>query len=448
MKLLGLIFTLICSFSSHGFTIPDTTYHSGPEVCGLNTDRGREFEKWVEVPVDYSNPDGEKTLIYAYTLKPFNKDLPSVIYFTGGPGLSSRSTEFELPNTNLIFFEQRGISCSRPKTRKLLLNPKFYSSENTARDALNIIKSFGISKVASYGQSYGTVPATIFASFYPEHTSSLILEGVIYEGGKSLWNSERKRNLLQGFFNDLPSETQDRIIDLSTNGQLPANWYSKLGNMLLYMNGGIDTFKEFLSSVLALDDESRKSLVQNFYRSEYTRSLPEDEWGFGDVMMGMIGCQEISMGDVNVSMTSIFEDRKLVYDHDNVDRSEYCMPLHLENIKANYYQASHYPVSVPAFYLLGENDGATDLDQGMNHFYNVAKGPKAVLLMKKGGHMPSLEQMKDRVLCDPSRDPERCKQDDLSFDIFESIIANKRLDENLISTFNKSGPLEWQIIKK
>ncbi len=444
MKKFSLLIALVYSCSTLGFTIPDV-YHSGVEVCDIYKSQiGEEFEKWIEVPVDYSNPDGENTQIYAYTKKPFNKDLPSVIYFTGGPGVSSRGSEFDLPNSNLIFFEQRGTSCSRPNTKELFLNPKFYSSENTAKDALRIIKSYGIKKVASYGQSYGTVPATIFASIFPQYTSSLIIEGVIYEGGKTLWSSEVKQYELQHFFDALPKDKQDRIITLSTNGFFPANWYSKLGGMMLYMNNGMETFKEFLDNTLSMDDETLKSFVGNFYPEE----KPEDEFNFGDVTMGMIGCQEISMNDPSVSLTLIFEGRKLIYDQNNIDREQRCKPLHLENVKTNYYKATNYPVTVPAFYLLGETDGATDLNQGMNHFKNVAKGQKTMLLMKKGGHLPSLGLLKDNYPCDPEKVSDHCdslKQNVLMTKIFEGIIANKKIEADLVSTFNDVGPLFWSI---
>ncbi len=134
-----LLASLLLSFSVRAFFIPER-YKNGQEVCLEHAaEISAEKAVWVSVPIDYTMPELGSTQIYAYTKKVFNPDLPSVIFFTGGPGVSSRSAEFELPDFNVIFFEQRGISCSRPESKTLFLNPKFYSSENTARDALAVI---------------------------------------------------------------------------------------------------------------------------------------------------------------------------------------------------------------------------------------------------------------------------------------------------------------------
>lgn len=442
MKFLLLSFVFTYSWASLAFIIPDK-YQSGAEVCEkYKSYRIGEIEKRVEVPVDYKDVNGEKTIIYAYTKKTFNKNLPSVIYFTGGPGVSSRNTEFSLPNTNLIFFEQRGVSCSRPNRVELFLDHNFYSSENTAKDALEIIKSYGLKSVVIYGQSYGTIPATIFASFFPKNTSALILEGVIYEGDKSLWNSEIKKNLLQDFYNNLSDEKKERILKLSINNFLPANWFSKLGGMLLYMNDGIDIFKIFLDNVLSMEDENLKSFIQIFYPNDKM----EEVFSFGDVMMGMIGCKEISMSNPQLSRTLVFNGNQLVYDQQNEDREYSCRPLHLENWQGPHYQASHYPVRVPTFYLLGENDGATDLDQGKRHFENVAKNKKFMLVMEKGGHLPSLALLKDNRSCDPEIEVDQCqtfKQNNIMVEIFEDIVRNRQINKELISKFNEAGPLIW-----
>lgn len=99
-KLLFLGLFLISS--AYAFILP-TEYISGEDLCRKH-DLSNEYGEYVEVPAYYDANNTDKTKIYFYTKKPFNPKMPSLIFFTGGPGVSSRSTEFEIPNTNVIFF--------------------------------------------------------------------------------------------------------------------------------------------------------------------------------------------------------------------------------------------------------------------------------------------------------------------------------------------------------
>jgi proline iminopeptidase len=426
-----------------GFTIPKI-YLSGTKVCEINkTMTENEFFKWVTVPINYHSIFSAKTQIYTYTKKPFNKNLPTVIYFTGGPGVSSRSTEFDLPNTNVLFFEQRGVSCSRPIKEKTFLDPDFYSSENTAKDALAILKAYQIEKAAIYGQSYGTIPATIFASKFPKHTKVLIIEGVVYHADKTLWNSKIKQQLLQNFFDSLSPITQKQILDWSSNDIVPKNWFSKIGNMMLYMDDGINIYKNFLDNLLSMSNEDFKNFVLNFYPT------PKDaeEFSFGDVMMGMIGCKEMSMNQPHLSMTMEFKNNKLEYDDHNFDFFERCLPLSLTQINYSPYQADQYPVKVPVFYLLGENDGATDLNQGLNHFKNIPQNEKHLLILSNGGHLPSLGLLKDNRQCIPEETTDHCeslKKNSIMTKIFEKIIHLQKIDDKDLSEFNLNSDVKWK----
>jgi proline iminopeptidase len=442
-KSIILFIILVFSGELSAFTLPDN-YISGVDLCELNKEqRQNELGHYVEVPVNYKNQEIDKTLIYTYTLKPFNKNLPSLIYFTGGPGASSRSSEFDLPNTNVIFFEQRGISCSKPLTKELFLNPNFYSSENTARDAKLILDSYGITKATIYGQSYGTIPATIFASLFKTYTNALIIEGVIYEGNETLWHSSIKKNLLQKFFNELKYSTQNKIIELSNSGKVPASWFSKIGSMMLYMNNGMETYKTFIDSILAMEENQMYDFINNFYPKE---KMAED-YTFGDVMMGMIGCQEISMNNPELSLTLTFNNSfRLFYDKNNIDRNERCLPLGLGNFNRPHYRSTNYPVYAPVFYFLGEHDGATDLHQGMNHYRNTAKAQKSLVILKSGGHLPALGLLKDNRACD--KKTENCdslKQNNSMVRIFETIIKEQYIYEFQIDELNTGGELVFDL---
>jgi proline iminopeptidase len=80
---------------------------------------------------------------------------------------------------NLLVFDQRGIAFSRPQ-ESLYQNLDFYSSLNTALDLEEIRKKLGLQQLIIYGASYGTVPATIYSSLFPERVLFAILEGTFY----------------------------------------------------------------------------------------------------------------------------------------------------------------------------------------------------------------------------------------------------------------------------
>lgn len=433
----------ICLFTeAQAFVLPDV-YKSGVEVCTEHAaERSEEHFKWISVPVDYNRPEKGMTSLYAYTKKAFQSKLPTVLFFTGGPGVSSRSTEFSLPETNVLFFEQRGISCSRPASKDLFLDPAFYSSENTARDALAVLKAWNLSTVSVYGHSYGTIPATIFASFFPSQTTSLILEGVVYNADKSLWLTKTRDQLLQNVFESLNPEEQNRILELSESGKVPPSWFSKIGQMMLYLNHGTEAYKTFLHGILG-GDMDLPSFINNFFSDPFK---PEEDYGYGDVTMGMIACREMSMSDPAMSLTTIFKNKVLVSDHNNIDRAAYCKPLQLENAyrETKPFLAARYPVEAPVYYLLGETDGATPLEHGLAHYENVARGKKQALIMTAGGHLPSLGLLKDNRDCEGD-DCEGLRQNKLQAVLFEQLIRNRPVNEALIHEFNSAGELKWNI---
>lgn len=442
MKLWLIGLGLCLSSHTFAFTL-SPVYKNGQEVCEENAaQRTEEIFRYTSVPADYKNPEGEKTYIYSYLKKPYDPNLPSVIFFTGGPGVSSRSSEFSLLHYNLIFIEQRGISCSRPPSEKLFLDPNFYSTMNTARDAWHVIKSYGVSKVSVYGHSYGTVAATVFASTYHEVTQSLVLEGVVFKADESLWRDSEKLSLLQSFFDHLPAEMKKKILHYSQSGAVSANWFSKVGNMMMYLNGGLDSYFLFLEQALSMEEDSFNLLISNFYSAA---DKAEETFSFGDVTMGMIGCKEMSMAKPGLSMTSVFSGDKLISDNQNEELINYCHPLNLTHNENTTYKAQDFPLKVPVFYLLGEHDGATSLAQGLKHYDHVAQSKKQAMILKKGGHLPMLDLLKNNRSCDSIEDCERLKQNQVGVSLFEKMLSGQEVSSTELHYFNQSGELQWKI---
>lgn len=443
--ILKILLSITClATTAQAFILKDQ-YVSGPELCEQHKDElKREISKWVSVPVDYQNPEGEKTQIYTFTMKKFDPKLPSMTYFTGGPGGSSHSIRpmIDLDNFNVIFFEQRGISCSKPKTKELFLDPNFYSSENSARDVAEIMKAYDLKQISIYGQSYGTAPATIFASLFPDKTRALVIEGVIFKGGAPLWLSKRRDQMLQDFFNGLPKDMQAKILDLSRRDDIPHNWYSHVGRKVFFSNNAERSFRYMLNGFLAGSDESIKSFILNFYPKE---DAEEEDFHYGDVMSGMLACQEMGASDSDLSMTTVFnENNKLVPDHDNDMYRLSCMPIGLTTKSTKLYSALNFPVKVPTTYFLGKTDSTTDINQGMSHYKLVAKAFKQALIMPKGGHLTNLGLLKDYYPCNEAeKNCKSVKQSEIQRTIFEEALMGTKINAEKIKTFNASGKLQW-----
>ncbi len=453
IKYFAFIGLLYSSGKLHAFMIPDE-YKDGIETCKEHAETiNSEFGKWISVPAYYDQPNGPTTSIYYYTKKKFDPTKKSVLYFVGGPGGVARRNEFSLPNTNVIFFDQRGVACSLPPTKEMYLDPKFYSSENTAKDAAMVLNSIGIKKASIFGHSYGTVPATIFASKYPKRTSSLILEGVVFKADETLWISKRKIKLMEEFFYSFPKDKQEKLISVTERNDMPKTWFSYMARMGMGTGNFKNGIKGFLDETVfkATDDQeaSDAEFAQMMTSMIPTVDLttPAETYSNGDVMMGMIACQEMSMANPEFSHLLILKDGHFIPDRNNTDRKSMCAPLHLENNTNEPYTAEKYPVNVPVTYFLGEYDPATSLDQGLRHFKFSKSKQKQALIMPEGGHTPSLEMVIESGYCSNSKDVDcdRYKQQIIQASIFEKAVNAEIITPQDLQNFNQAGEKKWEI---
>ncbi len=417
-------------------------YQDGNSFCRENPISGiGRFHTVIDD--DFSN---ETISIYSYLKKPFDPNQPSLIFFPGGPGATPRGSEFDLPGINVIFFESRGMGCSRPSDPKIFLNKNFYSTEKTVQDVLQILSDYNIKKAFIYGHSYGTVSASLFASLHPEYTEKLILEGVIGTGAIGIWNSEIRKSNLQDTFKSLNSDDQNKILAFSRNGKLPSNWYSNIGTMMSYLDNGFEIYKDFLHNILTMEEDSFISFVNNFYTEKgFIATNPLDA-SDGEVVFGMLTCQELGALDPKASFYLNFDNNKLLqWDHDNKTKKQYCDPLQIKHEIAKHKKDLLFnsKIIVPIIYLVGENDGATDILEGTLHLKNRARGSYKFLTLERGGHLPNLGALKDDRDC---HDPDDCE----SLKIIrtqKSLFLNLLVNESSISLsrYNEILPFKWSL---
>ncbi|KAF5310709.1 hypothetical protein D9619_008134 [Psilocybe cf. subviscida] len=253
LTLVGLVLLGHYYFNFSGATVQETTFNL---LSGLGQNSEFSWDsiattkelKWhpcydsglqcarLEVPLNYSDPDGRKASI-ALIRKP--ADVPPesgfyrgpVLFNPGGPGASGVEfikggaesfSKILGPQFDIVGFDPRGILYSTPtalffKTkaeramwhqgkfirianstdegvartwaRSFVVNQlaaetddgylRHINTENTARDMLRIVEAHGRSRIQYWGFSYGSVLGATFASLFPSRIERLIIDGVV-----------------------------------------------------------------------------------------------------------------------------------------------------------------------------------------------------------------------------------------------------------------------------
>ncbi|MDV8001531.1 alpha/beta fold hydrolase [Rhodococcus sp. IEGM 1408] len=160
----------------------------------------------VEVPVDYTVPDGAKTGVALTRIKASSGQARSAIFGNpGGPGnyalnFWSPALEGAAPaglyeNHDLVAVQPRGLYGSDPMTCDVAfvgpgtVNPLHdacfgtdpaymasFTTENAARDTNAVREALGLAEIDYVGVSYGTAIGTDFATLFPEHTGRMVLD--------------------------------------------------------------------------------------------------------------------------------------------------------------------------------------------------------------------------------------------------------------------------------
>ncbi|MGE9745652.1 alpha/beta fold hydrolase [Bdellovibrio bacteriovorus] len=368
----------------------ESTYESGKSLCQKTYASLIAHEKgfYVRVPVDYSRPERGMTEVYSYFHRGFDPSKETMIYFTGGPGQTSHWGLFRNPVPyNVLIMEHRGVGCSRPDTRSMFLDPSYYSSENVARDAEVVRQHLMINQWTVYGISYGTVPATMYASLFPQNTRAAILEGVVYDGGLQLWDAPHRRKLLQRMLNSLSPSLMARLESVSAVHGIPDTWLSRQARTQLMYNDGVKKLKERLE--LLTDDKVFKDFLTEVRKSyEPITYTPHILFASNDIAYMMISCQELGMATPEISIEDSFIKGQLVRKVDTESLKQ-CARLRAKGDKI--YRAENYPVKVPVTYFQGSDDGATAAPEGVRHYKNVPVGFKQLAILVRGGHNPNLE---------------------------------------------------------
>lgn len=344
-----------------------------------------EIGHHVRVPLDYKNPSEGTIGVYYFTQKEFNPELPTILYFQGGPGGSAHDMPAFRPleNWNALFIEYRGMGLSYPDTIEQFWTTKYFTSENVARDAAEVVKALGIKKVSVYGSSYGTLTATIFSSLFPELIRGVVLEGIIYKGDEYLWSSAHRQKILQNYLDHkIPPELRERVVKFSKAEGVHPAWFSRIAQSAMYG----DDFEDNLTMHLAfLLDGKDEDIISNLSGDPDAMFNMDDMFVFSPIFFLHIACKELSGFADHASFNFVFEGEKLVPMKQTVVLNA-CQEMKIDPTLTKPYSALDYPISVPITYVQGVEDGATTAPTGIWHYKNVPTGKAQLFLIKKAGH--------------------------------------------------------------
>ncbi|MBC7371394.1 MAG: alpha/beta hydrolase [Bdellovibrionaceae bacterium] len=437
LLIFGFFFSLIfTNFANARLELPTpATYESGRFLCEQKYSEIVAHEKgfYVTVPVDEKLPALGTTEVYAFAQGGFDPARESMVYFSGGPGIPAHWGLFQQEldsGLNVIIIEQRGIGCSRPTNLSQYLNPRFYGAELVARDAEAVRKFLKITRWGVYGLSYGTVPATIYASLFPQATRALVLEGTMASGGTEVWEAPHRRKLLQKMLDSLPNKIRERMEQIVQVHHQPDIWFSRLTREMLMANDALESLK---SKLLAIDDEQNfaellKRVRDMFAPLNYT---PHVLFAMNDVPYYMNLCRELSFNENTLVSYDSLIDGQLVptIDHESI---EICRQLAATKTKT--YQAADFPVSVPVTYFQGSNDSATAAPEAIRHYKSVPTGARQLLILVKGGHSPNLTNIRNDV--------------DGQKEMFFHAIRGDVIPKELLNRVRDNQPLRWTYTSK
>jgi pimeloyl-ACP methyl ester carboxylesterase len=146
-------------------------------------------EHELEVPLDHSNPGGERITVFAREVAdPDGTDRPFLVFFEGGPGYEApRPTRVPtdpgwldraLDEFRVLMLDQRGTGRSAPidgdATADRLTH---FRADSIVRDAEAFREMLGVERWSVLGQSYGGFCVTTYLSLAPEGLREAFITG-------------------------------------------------------------------------------------------------------------------------------------------------------------------------------------------------------------------------------------------------------------------------------
>ncbi len=363
-----------------------------------------ELGRRIQVPKDYSNPEGAKFEIYAWTTRPFNPDWPTLVIVDGGPGQNTHRSwdkdvvDFFSTGWNEIHFDQRGLGCSAPATFAEYKDAKSFSTEHIIKDMEMIRQAFGVEQWSVYGISYGTVPGTRYAHTYPERTRALVLEGVAYDGDhihEAQWKADKANQVIAS----LSPEQQKGFHKLMNRDDFFAWMFSQVWSVGNFENG-FRSLSEDLKFIIQDESHFNERAIAELLKAgpkDPNRRYPQYPGEVDRQIHRVIYCKELKGSEPRSYPWYESSQKKFrVLEISDSSQKKDCESRGVYPRDYDPYQAQNFPVSAPLTYFQGSHDGATMASGALLHWQKVPRGLVNFLLNQKGGHNPYLSDLFSR----------------------------------------------------
>lgn len=329
-----------------------------------------------EIPVEkVSNVSSDGDFKYlVYSFKKFDPNTFTIVYLPGGPGgsITNESTagDFGLVgNVNdqqYIFIDPPGTGMNLAMGEK---DPDSLSSRLTVERTLSVIRKEHLTNYAIWGQSYGTVTATMLAYAIQSQPDMPAPKAVVLEGTFGRANVASKHFYedfeyrMQRFYSDLPADTFELLKNYK---QVEKNKADR------------EDFLEMLFKNAAYESTTTRFETMNAdLRTQIARVLGDKSVGYvkPDVPKSY---SEMTLSGKETYLNARIVCRELIRANDQKDQQAYrqyagqvappCDPP-LNN--PDLYDSKKYQITAaPMIYLQGLDDFQTPLPSALYHYNN------------------------------------------------------------------------------
>ncbi|MGO8722039.1 MAG: alpha/beta fold hydrolase [Acidimicrobiales bacterium] len=227
-------------------------------------------EHEFEVPLRYSDPDGERITVFAREVAaPDGRDRPFLVFLQGGPGMEApRPTahpwapgwlERALKEFRVLMLDQRGTGQSTPVATLKGMNPQeqadylsCFRADSIVKDAEFIRNDLGVARWSVLGQSFGGFCVLHYMSAAPAGLAEAFLTGGLPPVGRhpdEVYRATYARTLqrCRRYYERYPVDRervrrlQARLVDgdviLPGGDRLTQRMFRQLGHMLGMSDG-------------------------------------------------------------------------------------------------------------------------------------------------------------------------------------------------------------------
>jgi pimeloyl-ACP methyl ester carboxylesterase len=340
----------------------------------------------LRVPVDYHAAD-RQTFELSYRLRPgITADAPLVIVVPGGPGGTLIHDDVHVSSGGIpadfgvVLTDQRGAGCNDDPA---LNADGDFSSEFLARDLLAIVAELEQRQHVRrldyilYGQSYGTLVATMASSLAPRLAVTpprvTVLEGTL---GRSFDSYAEYFQVFEAEWRRVRDTLPRRWRNFFSSGDLGAvpatsslSWAVLVNNDLMrgYRPDGLHELEWQLSP------EGLSSLPGALHM--FPTGSAADALIARNRLLRVVACTEL-FGDLYPLRD--LRDGELVLRGDNLCAGHDSL--------THPFDAANWPVATPLVYFQGEHDPATSFSQARHHFESEVQAPRYFVSVDEAAH--------------------------------------------------------------